>query len=279
MLDHAASNQFGKVDPGDILWFVTYEHGTLYLIGRMQVEQIVSQTKAERMMGERLWEATYHVIPKKGTESLVSSIDFMEVAPVLRFASGIHRLPPDFTAQSVRRMRLLTTESAGILEALWHATVLTPSENGGDGKEELSIDIAEKPRAGGQGFSVTPEVRRAIESYAMQRATQFFMEKGYDVKDTSRGNPFDLFCTNGTDELFVEVKGTRTRGETVMLTKNEVGFARKNRERMVLFILHSLHVTSDGGIRINGGEYEVFHPWDVDRGTLIATQYLYTPNE
>ncbi|MDX6270298.1 MAG: hypothetical protein QOD28_1521 [Acidobacteriota bacterium] len=278
-LDHAASGQFGKIEPGDVLWVVTYEHGKLYLLGRLDVARVVSQSEAERILKEKLWKAKFHVIAKTNTVATVVSIDLMEVAPVLRFESDIDRLPPNFTAQSVRRLRLLTAESIEIFEDLWNVTVLMQSDKAEHLGGGWVGNSATKLRSAGQGFAVSPEVRRAIEIYAMQRAIEFFKGKGYDVEDTSMNNPFDLFCIKGTDELFVEVKGTQTRGETVILTKNEVGFARKNRERMALFILHSVLITSEHGIQISDGEFNIFHPWDVDQGTLIATQYLYTPNE
>ena len=119
-LDHSASEQFGKIVPGDILWFVTYENGGLYLIGRMEVERVVSQHEAERILqNDNLWEATYHVLAKRDTITPVTYISLMDIASMLRFEGGVDRLRPDFTAQSFQSMRRLTVESANLLRSMW----------------------------------------------------------------------------------------------------------------------------------------------------------------
>src|SRR5262249_29632608 len=91
-----------------------------------------------------------------------------------------------------------------------------------------------RARARGQGFSVSPEVRRAVERHAMQRAARHFRAEGFHVEEL--GKPYDLHCTRGHEVLYVEVKGTTTNGEEVLLTPNEVDFARQNAARMVLFV-------------------------------------------
>jgi hypothetical protein len=44
-IDHAASEQFGKVRPGDTVWIVNIEKGThrFLLVGRIEVGAVVSQ--------------------------------------------------------------------------------------------------------------------------------------------------------------------------------------------------------------------------------------------
>lgn len=54
------------------------------------------------------------------------------------------------------------------------------------------------------------------------------------VHDRHVGNSFDLLATRGDERLYVEVKGTSTSGEQVILTKNEVAHARANKAVMVL---------------------------------------------
>ena len=101
LLDHAASEQYGKIVSGDILWFVTYEGGTLYLVGCMEVARVVGQHDAERILqSDNLWEATYHALAKPGTAAPVTYIPLMEAASALRFEGGVDRLPPNFTAHN-----------------------------------------------------------------------------------------------------------------------------------------------------------------------------------
>jgi len=213
LLDHAASEQYGKIVSGDILWFVTYEGGTLYLVGCMEVARVVGQHDAERILqSDNLWEATYHALAKPGTAAPVTYIPLMEAASALRFEGGVDRLPPNFTAQSFRSMRRLTIDSATLLRGVWL---------GGSTEQ----DGTSPAPAVGQGFVTSPMIRKAIDAYAMRCAINHFQAAGYVVEDMSARNPFDLRCHNATEDIFVEVKGTQTPGQTVILTANEVGFA------------------------------------------------------
>jgi hypothetical protein len=277
-LMHAAGEQLGKVRRDDVLWVVTFEHGTLYLAGRLEIDRRVKQDEAEQILNDtNLWKATHHVIAKRGTEEYLAAIDLTDVALALRFESDIDRLPRNYTAMSLRRMRKLTPSSAMLLKQLWSATVLQPEAE--NHREQVTEPLKTlRGRRKTQGFASSTEVRRAIETYAMQRAADYFASDGYEVYDESVGNPYDLYCERDGVELFVEVKGTQTTGDAVILTKNEVGFARQNKKQMALFIIHSVNAPSGSGV-VSGGEYRVVNPWDIDQGTLIATQYLYTPDE
>ena len=190
----------------------------------------------------------------------------MAVAPALRFDGGVDRLPPNFTAQSFRSLRRLTTESANLLSAVWSAESLDPD------------DVSMAP-ATGQGVVASSIIRKAIESYAMRCAINYFEAAGYVVEDVSVDNPFDLRCRIAAKEIFVEVKGTQTQGHTVILTANEVGFAQRHKEHMALFIVHSVQVEEhNNNVQVSGGHQRIMHPWNVDLGTLVATHYVYTPD-
>ena len=69
-LDHAADKLFTQrgVGPGDKIYVVNNLRGNLVLIGRLEVDKIVSQAEAERVLGDNnLWDAPEHVIAKPGT--------------------------------------------------------------------------------------------------------------------------------------------------------------------------------------------------------------------
>ena len=74
--------------------------------------------------------------------------------------------------------------------------------------------------------------------------------------------------------LYVEVKGTQTNGEGVILTSGEVEFARRNENQMALFVLHSIKVSDDKEILTNGKK-KVILPWDVTQGCLKPLSYKY----
>jgi hypothetical protein len=146
-----------------------------------------------------------------------------------------------------------------------------------DAEAAGATEGAESKRSGGQGFASSKAVRDAVELRAMDAAKAYFEGEGYDWEDTSANRPYDLFCTDGDGDLYVEVKGTQTDGSAVFLTKNEVRHARRNPEESVLFVLHSIEVETDegGSTRASGGDEVVLWPWAVDDGVLIAISYRY----
>ncbi len=123
-----------------------------------------------------------------------------------------------------------------------------------------------------QGMVVDSELRKRIEKYSMARAIAHFESAGYTVLDQSKNSSFDLECIKGREQLYVEVKGTRTKGEGVILTANEVEFARKNRAKMVLFVVQSIEVV---GKKLTKGFDRIIKPWDVDQGELASISFRY----
>jgi hypothetical protein len=132
-------------------------------------------------------------------------------------------------------------------------------------------------RSRGQGFAVTPEARRVIELHAMTRATEFMQAEGYHVRDVSSRQPYDLECRRASERVYVEVKGTQGDGSAILLTPNEVAFAREHKSEMALFVLHSVEVSSsEMRPKASGGVIRVIRPWDVDEGQLMALGYSCT---
>jgi hypothetical protein len=128
----------------------------------------------------------------------------------------------------------------------------------------------------GQGYRDLQEVRRVIELHAMQAATAYFSALGYAVEDVSRARPYDLLAVRGVTSLTVEVKGTTSRGDSVLLTRNEVNHARDNATHAVLFVLHSISLRlEEDEVSAVGGLPLVFQPWDVNTGTLESLQFKY----
>ncbi|WPB74892.1 DUF3883 domain-containing protein [Archangium violaceum] len=139
----------------------------------------------------------------------------------------------------------------------------------------LAADVGIRSVA--QGFSSDPRIRKAVELEAMRRARMYFQDKGFtNIEDVSRRESFDLRVWNLKRELFVEVKGTQSIGSRVLLTSNEVEFARRNKSKMALYVLHSMKVREvDGEILVEGGEERVKCPWDVDTGALAPISFSY----
>lgn len=118
-LRHTASNQYGKVSPGDVLWIVTSEEpGDLVLVGRQCVDHVVGKLKAEEMLGTTgLWEADYHAICAEPEDKV--NLDISRLASKLSFDGVVDALPEGFTGQHLQSMRRLDYDGANLLERLW----------------------------------------------------------------------------------------------------------------------------------------------------------------
>ncbi len=128
--------------------------------------------------------------------------------------------------------------------------------------------------AHGQGFQLSPLLRRAIEDYAVERAKTHFQREGYKIRVV--GKPYDLECTREKDRLYVEVKGTTTAGLEVMLTPNEVAFAREHAKEIALFVVYEIRVNnSTEPVTLEGGQIALFNPWTIDSGELQPLAYFY----
>jgi hypothetical protein len=77
-------------------------------------------------------------------------------------------------------------------------------------------------RHGGQWFGLTAAERRAVEMQAMKLAREYLHKDKWTVRDVSSQKPYDFECTRDVAELIVEVKGTTSHGEQIVLTKNEL---------------------------------------------------------
>lgn len=116
-INHAASEQFRKVDPGDTIWFASILDHRLHLIGRLVVERVVSQSEAQTELGrDDVWKARYHVLSKPGTIVVARRLDVSRLTTELRFDGKIDRFPARVTGQSLQTMRRLTETSAVLLD-------------------------------------------------------------------------------------------------------------------------------------------------------------------
>lgn len=138
--------------------------------------------------------------------------------------------------------------------------------------------VIRKTGAAAQGPLLDSIVRKKIELYAEDHAIRHFAARGWvsdRVGHLKLG--FDLECKNAEGEiLHVEVKGTRTAGEFVILTANE---ARHNHIACnvshALYVVSQVKVSHDGGISCSGGVANCILPWTIDGCDLIPTEYSY----
>jgi hypothetical protein len=139
--------------------------------------------------------------------------------------------------------------------------------------DDSVVEALEKSHVKSQGFLLDSKTRKALETHAMDAAKRHFASLGYVVKDHSAGHPYDLLCSRGKERLYVEVKGTQTKGDGIILTAGEVRFARRKKGQMALFLVHSIKVSADGAL--SNGQDKVILPWDVDEGRLKPISFVY----
>jgi hypothetical protein len=142
---------------------------------------------------------------------------------------------------------------------------------------ERSPDGTRGSRSGGQGFGLSAEQRRAVETRAMAVAEELYASEGWSMEDTSSGNPFDFLATRGDERWFIEVKGTTGAGETVVLTHGEVDHARANHGQMALVVVTGIVIEQMDGVwrALSGRVTKHIRPWSPEPERLLATEYRY----
>ena len=139
----------------------------------------------------------------------------------------------------------------------------------------LQEEIAALNHSVGQGLQKDPRVRKAVENHAMEAATAHYKQRGYSVEDVSAKGCYDLEIREGAKVRKVEVKGLSGAPNQIILTRNEVSLARKERG-LELFILHSINVeVKPSKVIAKGREVKVISPWRIDDQNLTPINYRY----
>jgi MrcB-like, N-terminal domain/Domain of unknown function (DUF3883) len=153
-------------------------------------------------------------------------------------------------------------------------------EGGGPaGAGGAAVDTSATRERRGQRRVADLRVRKAIEDRAMAVVMRYFADEGgWTVEDVSRFRPYDLVCRREDDgaEIHVEVKGTTTSGEQILLTRNEVAHAR-DFSHPVLAIVSEINLSDEGeGVGASGGRLSLHNPWVIDDAALVPTQFIYS---
>lgn len=138
----------------------------------------------------------------------------------------------------------------------------------GDQDTEEVISIAKPLRRGRrQGQGLNAAERKVVEVQAMTLALEYMQKKGYECKDTSASESFDLLATKAGQSMKVEVKGTTSDiCDSIMMTRNEVDLHRKEKGLTGLLIVSKIRLLRiDQGPTASGGEVEDLLQWDIDK--------------
>ncbi|MCE5193726.1 HNH endonuclease [bacterium] len=186
LLNHSASNQLRKVEPGDTVWIVTVRPpGRLSLLGRIIVGVLATYEQAQMILGSPdIWQADWHIIAQPGTARLLREVDVATIAGRLRFESEeaprLDVVDGHVDARQLQAMRLLTLETAQLLEtypdtpSYWwvnHKQTFVAELNGGyiwspkknaNGARNETYDNLTRVRPGDVVFSYALGVIKAI---------------------------------------------------------------------------------------------------------------------
>lgn len=125
-----------------------------------------------------------------------------------------------------------------------------------------------------------PETRKKIEIWAEDGAVNHFTQMGWDVKRVgSEKRGYDLECKKDDQTLHVEVKGTQTHGEKVVLTGNEVRHnlnTTKCDADHALYVVSEIRVSHKDDVKCSGGNPNCIQPWAISDKLLIPTEYSYS---
>ena len=132
-------------------------------------------------------------------------------------------------------------------------------------------------RGRGQGRLQNSAERDAIEQRAVDLATAHLVGLGYTVKDVGLTKSYDLHATKDGEILYVEVKGTTSPGEQVVLTRKEVEFMTQEHPRTMLIVVRRIDLDRSGSAPVaSGGRLEAIHPWLIEPDHLVPISYRYT---
>lgn len=178
---------------------------------------------------------------------------------------------------------LLQPSSGALLAALWddytgvrqEPSLPDLSEAAQAEQEGLRVAGRAQDLRKGQGYRLSAQHRALIERAAVERAVEFFEAQGWQVEDCGATQSYDLHCTREDEILHVEVKGSTTPAETVILTGGEVQHHRSAAAKSALFVVSHLRWIDSEREGLEGGQTRVVMPWHIEDHSLRATQYQY----
>jgi hypothetical protein len=169
---------------------------------------------------------------------------------------------------------------ASLLRTVYKASEVLPAPVGIAPEISEVVEISQKSAGKtqttkGQGFRLSAQQRSAIEKHAMNVVEAYLRKDGWEVEDTSAAKPYDFYCLSEQGELYIEVKGTTSAGETIVLTRNEVEHHRKVWPNNGLALVSRIKLSGEDGLTASGGTLEMIQPWRIEEANLQVVSYLY----
>lgn len=133
------------------------------------------------------------------------------------------------------------------------------------------------PPKGGQGWLEDPRKRKLAEDHGQDLLETHYRDQGWDVVDTRIGNPYDAVATKDGIKLYLEAKATQRAGDKVLVTPNEVRFARDHAGQCVIGVVAGIRFRADGSLDESAGNLRIYE-WTAAQSELTATGYTWAPS-
>jgi hypothetical protein len=128
-----------------------------------------------------------------------------------------------------------------------------------------------------QGRSRLPQAhKKVIEEHAVEVALKYLEGKGFtNIKDVGKNHSYDIAAKLDGIDFYIEVKGTMSLGEKVVLTKNEVLLHRQEFPNNALIVVSKIDLDRSEPPTAKGGETLFISPWKIDDSDLEALGFDY----
>lgn len=221
-----------------------------------------------RLLAERVAEERWVALNYKGRVVLVAELE----DPAYEVLPGARRpkkallgrvLPEGHPVRGALMRREVVYSSRNSIQ--YDPTPELDGLVGSDFMMALDAEALDRPGAAGQGLQMDPAVRKAIEDAAQDRLMNYYRDRGWAVTDTRQNRPYDAVADKGTERTYLEAKGTQSRGDSVIVTRNEVDHARQHAGVCVIGIWSDMKLV-DGVVDRGAGDFRVlpFSPDDQD---------------
>lgn len=196
-------------------------------------------------------------------------------------ADGIVRISPPVLGH---RSTFVGAVLATLPDARFTAspTMVTTAAPGATPDPDLLDALAEaertagRTRRSGQGRGLTQPQKIAVERRAMDLATEHLTSNGWTVRDVGATHSYDIDATRPGEHLYVEVKGTTSAGDDIILTRREVELMTEKHPHTMLAVVHGIQLdrTADTPQAV-GGTLDIYFPWKITPDRLIPISYQY----
>lgn len=198
-------------------------------------------------------------------DSKGSKVGRMFVIEQTSFSEFLNTLVDIFSGRHKPKQDSIDAQSAGTPDV---------GANSADPDIDGCSESVDSDKSGSQGYEQDPEMRSAVELYAESIAKEHYVSQGFRVRKF--GKPFDLLCEKEGESIHVEVKGSRTKLDTVILTINEVSDAENADWQSDLFVVDQIVVERVGNELVaGGGVARVIQKWVPAKEMLAPSQFRY----